>query len=79
MTYVKAGNEDTLRQLILLRELIEYNWMGLTEDEVFLRLSSYIESQASQSIVLKKNSADNLIYFESYRFYFSNGRLLKIE
>lgn len=54
MTYVKAGNEDTLRQLILLRELIEYNWLGLTEDEVLLRLSSYIESQASQSIVLKK-------------------------
>lgn len=79
MTYVKASNDDAMRQLILLRGVLEYSWLGLTENEVLLRLSGYIESNASQLIVLKKDCEDNSINFESYRFYFSNGRLVKIE
>ncbi|MEJ5124417.1 Imm58 family immunity protein [Comamonas sp. MYb21] len=79
MTYVKASNDDALRQLILLRGVLEYSWLGLTEDEVLLRLNGYIESNASQLIVLKKDCENSFINFESYRFYFSNGRLVKIE
>lgn len=77
--YARAGSEDTLRQLTLLRGVLQYEWLGLTEDEVFLRLNSYIESQASHLIVLKKDSESHSIYFESYGFNFSNGRLVGIE
>lgn len=79
MTYARASNEDALRQLILLRQVVEYEWIGLTEDEVLLRLNGYIESQTPHLIVLKKDSENHSIYFESYRFNFSNGRLVKIE
>lgn len=75
MTYARASNEDTLRQLILLRQVVEYEWIGLTEDEVLLRLNVYIEVQAPRLIVLKKDSENHSIYFESYRFNFLMGDL----
>lgn len=78
LTYMKASMESTTMHAELIRDLIEHEWMGLSKEEVLSRLNAYAESRPSEIIVIKEEPQENAIYFNSYKFCFSNQKLVQI-
>jgi hypothetical protein len=79
LTYLDASEETSARHIKLLTGLVEHEWLGLTEEQVMLRLEGYIASQPLDSIVLKRDTESKVIYFEGIRFEFHDGKLVRVK
>ena len=77
-TYLDASQETSAMHIKLLTSLVEHEWLGLSEEDVILRLKAYINSQPPNSLVLKREPETNTIYLEDVRFYFHERKLVKV-
>ena len=77
-TYLEASEETSAGHTKLLTGLVEYEWLGLTEEQVMLRLKAYAASQSLESIVLERDPETGVIYFEGIRFEFRDGKLIRV-
>lgn len=78
-TYLDASQETSTRHVELLTNLVEYQWRGLDEEQVMLRLKAYVDSKPANSIVLKREPETNAVYLEGIRFEFHDGKLIKVK
>ena len=77
-TYLDASQETSANHIKLLTNLVEHEWLGMSEEQVMSRLKSYVASQTSDTIVLKRETESNIVFLEGIRFQFSDGKLTKV-
>jgi len=78
-TYLDASEESSSRYIKLLTGLVEHEWLGLTEEQIMLRLNSYMASHPLDSIVLQRDPESKVIYFEGINFEFHEGKLIGVK
>lgn len=78
LTYVEAGNRSTEQARDLAFALLAQEWSGLSEDEVLKRLNAEAARRPQDKILVKHEPIDHVIWFDSTRFEFQAGRLVKI-
>jgi hypothetical protein len=77
-TYVDASMEDSARHSALLAGIVEYEWSGLTEEQLMSKLRAYVALQGKGATVLKRDSETGDVYLDGVHFEFRDGKLVKV-
>jgi hypothetical protein len=77
-TYADASAEESARHSALLAGVVEYEWSGLTEDQLMTKLRAYAAIQGKGSVVLKCDPETGDVDFDGVRFEFRGGNLVKV-
>lgn len=77
LSYLDASYQTTQQSHNRVVSLLESEWRGMPEKEVLARLQAAAAKQPKEDILVKKE--DETIWFDSVRFEFQSGRLVKIQ
>jgi hypothetical protein len=77
-TYADASAEESVRHSALLAGVVEYEWSGLTEEQLMTKLTAYAAIQGNRSVVLKRDPETGDVYLDGVRFEFRDGKLVKV-
>lgn len=78
LAYVNASLASEVRVRVIITGLIESEWNGKGEDEVYKKLMVEVNRHPEQVIILKNDNEDE-IEFNNLLFRFVDGKLNKIE
>ncbi|MCD9230636.1 Imm58 family immunity protein [Ralstonia pseudosolanacearum] len=76
LSYARQGEDTAIGTVRGLELILEHEWRGLPEPEVFHKLNAVAAQGAGAKIVVKKEG--NIIWFDEVRFNFDEGRLKSI-
>jgi Immunity protein 58 len=74
-SYLDASYQTTQQSYSRVIGLLENEWRGMPEKEVLARLQAASDKQPEKILIKKEGST---IWFDSMRFEFESGRLVKI-
>ncbi|MCW5322995.1 hypothetical protein D8B23_12430 [Verminephrobacter aporrectodeae subsp. tuberculatae] len=79
LSYRAVDDATTIRHIELLTGLLEHEWLGLSEEKVMTRLNRHVASYPASSIVLKRDSDENIICLDGACFEFRDGKFVNTD
>ncbi|EGT0667908.1 hypothetical protein JAG28_003286 [Citrobacter werkmanii] len=79
LAYVNASLDSEMRARTIITNIIEREWYGKYEGDIYRKLMIEVEKHPEDIIILKKNDDGKGIEFDSFHFQFDNGKLINIE
>ncbi|GLQ96841.1 Imm58 family immunity protein [Dyella mobilis] len=77
-TYIDASSEQSARHSELLANIVQFEWKGLSEEQLMSKLETYVSTQPKDAVILKRDPDTNAIYLDGVRFEFKDGKLTKV-
>jgi hypothetical protein len=78
ISYLDSSNRTTEQAYLRISALLEREWANLSEQEVLARLEAEAKRYPRDEILVKRDTSENVIWFNNTRFEFKSGRLAKI-
>jgi hypothetical protein len=78
LSYMDSSQRSSAQGYAQLADLVGQEWAGLPESEVLKRLQAAAARHPQESIVVKHDPSEGVIWFGSTRFEFQSGRLQSV-
>jgi DNA-directed RNA polymerase len=76
--YLSASHDTTVSALKKVTSLLENEWLGMSEQDLLLKLQAEADRRVDEEVVIERDSEEGVIWFDEIKFELEAGSVRRV-